>query len=185
MALEPQAALEQAVVNQLIASLELSLDLSENNCRRMFDGRPPSAYKLPFVAVWSHNDIGSQGDNTYLREIRGVEVTISIPIGMELPWDRRLNLRDRLEIYTNRIIEVVHKDCHDFYITNAAELLAEIDGASQPVGFRGVLTFLGSGRIQEVGPDWYHSKPGMGVTGIAQTTSFGRVTRIRELAFLT
>lgn len=176
--MEPQKALETATVNRL----RLSLGYSENECNRTFMGRPPPGWKLPFISVWSYGDVKNPGaENTFLREVRGIEVTVSIPIGEHVAYDRWVANQDDLEVRMNRIVEIIHLDCDTHWISNAAEELASLgDGTSHPVGFTKGLVFLGSGRVQEAGPSWWKAKRSSGVSGIVQQASFGLSTRIRN-----
>lgn len=182
MALQPQAALEQAVANALLASGQPNgSGYPESMCGRMFDGEPPARCGNIYVSVWYDGQRGSDM-RTCLDEHFGVYVTLSIRFTQ--PWDRIIIHRDDMECRANRIRALIHSDSLDFNISRAAGVLAGFDGAGQAVGFREALSFGGFDGIQPVGPDWFHAHPDSQVAqvGIAQRIRFGKSRRVQALA---
>lgn len=186
--MEPQAALETAVLNALKNSSHTCIRNAQ--IARMCDGRPRPVCGNVFISVWS--DGSRNGDvqrRTMLPEIMGVKVTATVRF--LVPFDRRVKHRDDLEEILNRVVEVVHKDLYDHAILNAANDLASLeapDPASQlPAGLVEALTFMNYEPVMEVGPDWFFTN--MEVQGfsekdfgLAQTVNFGQAARYRSLS---
>lgn len=191
MSLEPQNALEQAVVNLMQTSTGSGgLGYTSANCGRMFDGRPPPVHGLWFASVWydgqravSQNRSGS----TSLDEEHGVYVTVTF--SCVKPFDRWFEHRDELELKANDIRSAIHKDIYNNSIINAANTLAGFRSASATpsssnVGFFQGLRFDGMEMIQLVGPDWFNASVDSRrlQVGIAQRLRFRGAMRIQNLA---
>ena len=183
--LEPQAALEQAVVNLLTAgpSPGPGLGLPAAQVRRTWDGQPwPGAGKV-WYSVWS--DGGRRGDRQQTKLYDGFGLAVTVTVRCELSFDRWLAHRDDLERRLNAVTDFLAKDAWTYFVKNAAGALAGLDGAGQPVGFRSGLRFDGRGPVQPKGADWVHADPeeGQGLAlALAQTVNFGGVHRVRALA---
>lgn len=174
MSLEPQAAIESAVLRS-IRSIPGGRFTTKNS-DRMYNGEPPPASGPFFVAVWSGGGRQSTSD-TSLTEVFRLAVTVTIRA--EKPWDRWLAMRDELERMLNLVRAVVHVDCLNNKIQREASALMAADGTDQRVGFRDRLMLEGFDDAQHVGCDWFKADPensGPGDAGLAQTARFGGLT---------
>jgi hypothetical protein len=176
-----QAALEQAVVNALVASLGY---VEGKDVARCFDGRPHPKAGERWVSVWSDGRRESNS-RSCLDEVVGVNVTLTGRLSAA-PFDRWVTVRDDVEARLNRIRALVFLDTWNHGIINAAAALADLEASNQSaptkrVGYREALAFLGYDAWQEVGPDWFHAS-GDKVCGVAQTARFGRARRIQAMA---
>lgn len=187
MPLEPQAALETAVLNLLqTSSGSGGLGYTSANSGRLDKGMPPANCPPWFVCVW-HDGSRQAGPNARvcLDEYHAVFVTITVQLS--LPWDRWTTHRDALEAKVNDIRALVGKDAYNHVIVNAANTLAGYrtsqtpDGSSR-VGFCEALAFAGADAIVEAGPDWFHaavdSRPDL--CGLYQTLRFDRCRRTQD-----
>jgi hypothetical protein len=191
--LEPQAALEQAVVNFLRRSATSTpyagLAYKASECDRTYDAQPPPAVGDVFVSVWS--PLGRHG---VVKHTSGVEepytVMVTISLRATLPFDRWLRHRDDVERRANRVIDLIAPDALDYRVTREAAALAGFEqGASltAPIGWVEALNYEDMGDVEEVGPSWFQaeteSEPGMPV-GFALTVRFGGNRRVRKLSGL-
>lgn len=182
MALEPQAALEAAVL-ATIRSIPGEYRYDADNSGRMFDGEPKPVCGKVWVSVWSDLARRSNSD-TCLDEVYGVVVTITLRAS-QTPWDAWLGLRDELEARANRIRAAVHLDCLYNRIQRQASALMAADGAGQKVGFRERLKFEGLDGLQRVGPDWFKAELDhvtAADAGLALRLRFGGMRLIQTLA---
>lgn len=188
MPVEPQAALEQAVVNLMQASTGSGgLAYPSASCRRMLDGQPPPLCGLWFVSVWSDNRIDA-GPVMQTALDRYFSVSVTITVRLVQPFDRWLAHRDELAVKANDIVALVHEDRLNHVICNAANTLAGYRASGSPngtsvVGFCESLVFDGADAIQDVGPDWFHASLEQGERncGLAQRLRFGRCRHIQAL----
>jgi hypothetical protein len=180
MAMEPQAAIEEAVL-QTIRSVAGGRRYSTDNSRRMFDAEPPPVCGDVFVSVWHDLNRTSEMD-TCLNEVFGVNVTITLR--NRLPWDRQVELRDELEARANQIRAAVHVDCLMNSIQRQASALMGADGTGQRVGFRDRLMFQRLEGLQKVGPDWFKAELDRATAadaGLALTLRFHGLRLIQAL----
>lgn len=189
MALEPQAALEVAVLAQLrLSTGEGGLAYDPKFCGRRYKGYPPPLCPVWYAAVWSDLSVQS-GANRAMRsaldESHSVFVTITVPCSK--PFDRWIEHQDLLERKRNEIRAMVHGDAYDCRIANAANELAECRradlaaGATRPVGFWQGLAYEGADAIQECGPDWFQGDPEAArpMVGLAQRLRFSGACRMQ------
>lgn len=189
--LEPQAALEQACVDLMRASTtEGGLGLDRTQCGRAYDGQPPPACGLLYVAVWGRGDRGSvRQHNAAVEEEQSVMVTVTVRCS-QLPYDRWVEARDLLERWVNRVINLIAKDAYDYRATRRAATLAGYDqgvSTAQPIGWVEGLKYEDCGAVDEVGPSWFQSESESDMAasvGLAQTLRFGGNKRVRNLASL-
>ncbi len=194
MALEPQAALEQAVLQAILNAPALpGTDPSSTvgagyvpymlnrSAKRMFDGKPPPGCGNVFVSVW-YDGQRQQSSRNCLDEIMGVYVTTTIRFSQ--PADRWEKHRDDLEKRNNAIRALVHKDTLDYRIIRAAQALAGYvqNDPTHPQGWVEALCFDRFDAIQPAGPSWFRSDtPDSSEAGISQTIRFGKARRIQDL----
>lgn len=191
MALEPQAALETAVLNLLRRPADQGGGgFGDIFCGRRFDGRPPAVARGKFyLAVWSDGSVRS-GDSraqaTALDETYGLTVTATVE-GVQ-PFDRLVERRDELDRLINRVRAIVHRDVYANGVINEANELAGLrrgdDYGGGRVGFVRGLAYLGRDQVQEAGPDWFGGDPERGPVGLRQAARFGGATLIQSLATL-
>lgn len=182
MALQPQAALEEAVL-RTVRGLASGSRYGSDNSGRMYDGEPKPACGRLWVSVWGDLARRSESD-THLAETFSVFVTITLR-GGEQPWDAWLRLRDELELRANEIRAAVHIDCWNNRIQRLASSLMGADGAGQKVGFRERLKFEGLDAVQRVGPDWFKAsldRVSAADSGLALRLRFGGLKLIQALA---
>lgn len=173
--MEPQAALEQAACDYLLARLGETFGYTAKNLGRNFDGRPPPYSGLWYVSVWH---TGERSNNPsardYLDERHGLSVTLSYRV--QAPFDRRVVARDEMERRMNAVRAALHGDCSLWVVSNAAGELANIGHTlgRKGVGFIEGLQLTGLSEVNEVGPDWFQadSRQSASLTGFAQTASF-------------
>jgi len=185
--LQPQAALETAVLNALLAQAPAGLEYPASQCKRMYDGQPPPKAGNVFVSVWYDAQRGSLGQRTYLGELFGVYITLTLRF--VLPFDRWVQHRDDMEARANAIKVLICQDTWNYSIINAANTLAGFrnsgTGSTQaPVGWCEALVFQGFDPIQDVGPDWFHAHVEHAAernVGIAQRIKFGMAKRIQAI----
>lgn len=180
-ALEPQAALEQAVLEAIGAQLSYSAEQSG----RTFDGRPPARAGGVWVAVWgTGRRTPGKAMGTALDQVLDVMVTVSIRLS--LPFDRWVRHRDDLEARLNAIIAVVNRDRRDFSIARAANVLAGYRTASQvgasTVGFCEGLRWEETQAGREVGGEWFAAGGQGNKQGWAQTARFGGARHLQASA---
>lgn len=187
MALDPQAALEQACSDAIISAAPPA-GLSSYTTRsvgRTFDGQPPPLCGNYYVAIWSDNMRQSQS-RTSLDELFHVFITLTMRC--HLPYDRWIEHRDEMERRVNGIRALIHKDSLDFHVTRAANTLAGFTWSAvdtiKRVGWTEALAFDGLDPIQAVGPPWFHAHTDSTKVevGIAQRSRFGKSRRIQSLA---
>jgi hypothetical protein len=180
--LEPQDALEQAVLAAILAAGEPGgTAYPANQVKQMFDGTPEPRCGNVFVAVWSEGWRGSQS-RTSLDELFQVFVTVTIRCTQ--PFDRWLHHRQDLERRINRIRALIFSDMNNYNISNQASALAGYDQGAAPrtVGFREALAFDGCDRVETKGPDWFSAEAGDSrAVGLAQRIRFGRGRRVQAL----
>jgi len=188
--LQPQAALEQAVVNLLIRPVEVSkpgLGLAEAECGRTYDGQPPPRCGDVYYAVWSKS-----GRHSVQRHASGIEEVFTVLVTITLrtaryPFDRWLLPRDDLERRANAVVNLVATDALDYRISREADRLAGLDhgkSLTRPIGFVEALNYEDMSDIEEVGPSWFHAESESDVSeavGITQMLRFGGNKRIRSL----
>lgn len=174
MALEPQAAYEQAVVNAIRAQL----GYPESQCGRGLDGRPPPACGPVWVSVWGEGKRPADPPDDNLDERFGVNVTVTIRTAAA--WDRIIRHRDELEGRVNAIRALVQRDSLDHSLKNAANALAgrthSAADTARRVGFCEPLALEGIDAVRECGEDWFMAKSkakGGPPAGLAQTVRFG------------
>ena len=182
--LEPQAALEQAVVDLLRATPPAGLGLIPIQCERLYDGTPPARMGDFFAAVWYDGQRGSSGQRTHLSETFGVYVTLTVKF--TLPPDRWLRHRDFLEKKANAVKALVAPDAQDYRVVRAAAQRAGLrnpatGNTDRAVGWIEGLVFGGFDPIEVKGPDWF-SAEGHAVVGAAQRIKFGLARRVQGLA---
>jgi hypothetical protein len=183
MPLQPQQALETAVVNAVIAA-DLGYTALNGTIGRTFDDRPPPSCGEVYVAVWSDNSRESTA-RTCLDERFQLCVTITLRAS-KTPFDRRVQVRDDLELRMNQIRALVHGDSWNFGITNAANALADFgDSPTKRPRFAEALAFLGLDAIREVDASWFHARPSDQPAGVAQTARFGRSRRLQDMTLMT
>lgn len=185
--LNPQAALEQAVLAavQTVASDGYSYD--RVNSARMFDGQPPPRCGNVFLSVWYDGQRGTLGQRTYLSELFGVYLTLTLRFVQ--PFDRWVHHRDDMEARANALKVLICQDTWNYSIISAANTLAGFRSSGgpnlgAPVGWCEPLVFQGFDPIQDVGADWFHADPGRAGekdVGIAQRIKFGMAKRIQAL----
>ncbi len=179
--LEPQDALEAAVVNVILASgAPGGGEYPVSQVKQMFDGQPEPRAGNIFISVW-HDGRRASEMRTCLNEVFGVYVTLTIRCTQ--PFDRWLLHRQDLEKRLNTIRALIHRDSLNFFICRAAAALAGYDGTGQPVGFREALAFDGFDPIEVQGPSWFSAEPddARGV-GLSQRARFGKARRVQALA---
>jgi len=182
MAMEPQEALEEAVL-RTIRAIPGEFRYGTDNSGTTFDAEPPPACGDVWLSVWSDSARRSQS-KTCLDEVFGVRVTLTLR-GSHLPWDNWLRLRRELERRLNRVRASLHRDCYDSCVGRLASALLAADGTGQKVGFRDHLQFERAEGCRRVGPDWFKAdleRVGAGDSGVAQTLSFGGLRLIQALA---
>jgi len=181
MPLEPQAAIETAVLNTIRA---IPGDgYGAHNCDRMMNGEPPPACGAVWVSVW-HDLSRRSNSDTCLDEVYGCYVTITLRSTV-VPWAKRGPLKDELERRANRIRAAVHVDCLVNRIQREASALMAADGEGQKVGFRERLKFENFESLQEGGIQWFKGdveKPTAADAGLALTVRFGGLRLIQALA---
>lgn len=188
--LQPQAALEQAMVNLLLRPTEVDkpgLGLPQAMCGRTYDGQPPPRCGDVYYAVWSKS-----GRHGVVRHAVGIEEVYTVLVTITLrtsryPFDRWLVPRDDLEARANAVTNLVAKDALDYRISKEADRLAGLDhgrSVSRPIGFVEALNYEDMGDIEEVGPPWFHAESesdAAEAVGITQVLRFGGNKRIRSL----
>lgn len=186
--LSPQAALEQAVVNAIQAMTGGDFTYATDAyCRRMYDGHPPPLMGNYFVSVWYDARRDSSAKRTYLDELFGVYLTITLRFVQ--PFDRWLVHRDEMEARANALKVLICQDSYNYSIINAANILAGFRSsgqspASQPVGWCEALVFQGYDPMQEVGADWFRAhvnSTSLRDMGIAQRLKFGLARRVQSI----
>jgi hypothetical protein len=180
MPLEPQAAIETAVMRTILAIP--GEGYHDGNCARMLNGEPPPACGPVWVSVWHDLNRRSEMD-TCLNEVFGCYVTITLRSTV-MPWAKRVQLRDELERRANRIRAAVHVDCLVNRIQREASALMAADGEDQKVGFRERLKFENFEGLQEVGIQWFKGdveRPTAADAGLALTVRFGGLRLIQAL----
>lgn len=175
---EPQAALEQAVVDLLRAQLSLA----ERDCARTFDDRPHPRAGGVFYAVWSGGGHeAGRGLGTSLDRL--FEVNLTITVRCSLPFDRWLEHRDDLESRLDAVVARVNADRTTFAIVNQANTLAGYRPSNpagpRTVGFCEGLRWERTEDVQEVGPDWFGAH-GAKSQGLAQTARFGHARHVQS-----
>lgn len=175
--LEPQAALETAVRDLVRTRLHYPAGV----CGRTFDEHPPPFAGPHYVGVWSPADRDSS-QRACLDERLGLRVTLTLRVNV--PYDRKVELRDELERRLNAIRALLHQDSDSWLVIQEANKLAALAYAAgagvRGVGFCEGLMFEGFDSVQEVGGEWFQGqsqKPQ--VTGIQQTARFGRARRVQ------
>lgn len=189
--LEPQAALETAVVNSIVAGgAPGGAAYPASQVKRTGDGAPyPDAGNV-FVAVWSDNNRPNTGQKTRFEELFSVYVTISIRYTQ--PKDRWLSHRDDMEERANSIRALIGQDQLNFATINAANVLAGYRSSGDqvtvaPAGWVESLLWLGMDAIQQVQAEWFSAAPGSGqykYVGIAQRLKWGQAKRVNAVASL-
>lgn len=167
MSLEPQAALESAVLHFLtLDTVSGGLAYGAKFCGRRYKGYPPMLCPIWYAAVWGDGAVQSgtnRATRSALDETYSVYVTLTVPCS--LPFDRWIEHQDFLEEKRNRIRALIHEDAYNCAIINRANTLGEMrradlaSGATQPVGFWQGLAWDGADPIQEAGPDWFQGDP--------------------------
>jgi len=171
--LRPQAALETAVLNALVAQLEYT---AGSQVDRTFDERPAPRCGQFFVSVWAPGRRDSQS-RVALDEVHQVFVTVTVRA--KWPFDRSVAQRDQLEGLLDDIRAVIHQDPYNANIMAQANSLAGYDTAEAlDVGFVEGLAFLGLDDWQLVGGDWFHAQNAK-ECGIKQTARFGQARHIQ------
>lgn len=181
MALEPQAAVEEAVL-RAIRAIPGGLYTSKNS-GRMYDGEPPPACGGVWVSVWSDLSRESRSD-VMLDEFFNCSVTLTLR-SSQVPWDVWIRLRDDMERRLNQIRAVVHRDCLYNAIQREASALMASDGEDQRVGFRERLKYEGIQGVQHVGPNWFKAEVDRATeadSGLACTVRFGGLRLTQALA---
>ena len=178
MALEPQAALEQAVLAAIQAAPLGGFTWTSYNSGRTFDGEPPPRCGNYWLSIWSRGDRTSEA-KTSLNEMFKVFATLTIRATQ--PYDRLLAHRDDLEAKLNRISALIHQDVWSYTVSRAADTLASLDGSGQPVGYREGLMFEGYDPVELKGGAWFHADPAKTEVGLAQTARFGKCRRVRAV----
>lgn len=186
--LQPQAALEQATLNALLASGAPGGGvIPASQCSRMFDGQPPARCGTVFYAVWSDAARRNEGHKTSYSELFNVSITVTIRLAQ--PADRWLIHRDDLEARVNAAVFLIGQDQQNFSIVNAANALAGFRSSGGPAtgappGWVESLLFAGLEAVKVIGPDWFQAatdsdsgKP----SGIAQRIRFEGARRIRGI----
>lgn len=199
--LQSQAALEMAVLNAILQAGPMNgyPAYTKANAKRMFDGQPPPSGLGPvFVSVWYDGQRQADG-RTKLDEQFGVYVTLTLRTS-HLPYDQWVNARDEMEARLNAIRVLIHQDCWNYAISNAANALAGFRVSSNPtvtlpatvglpVGFAEGLAFTGFSTVETKGPDWFSAEPpkqgGKIEVGIAQTARFAKARRVQAVTTAT
>ena len=170
-------ALLQATLNHLRDTLSLDASTSEV----MPTGKPPAFAGEVFYTV--HPGTVSNQDVHCLDEQYSLDVTITLRSG-KVPTDRvgtELLLAEDDGIYDRA--DAVRAAIHMRYVglMNDAntDLTASVNGFVEP------LVFLGYGRVQEQGGNWFGGKGGPGSAGISLTLSFGRARRAQTIESMT
>ena len=184
----PQAALEKACVNLMLASPSAGgLGYGEMFCKRMFDGQPPSLCGQWFASVWSPGSVrAGPSVSTSLDQYRPLMVTITVRFTK--PFDQWLTHRDFLEQKANDVVALIHRDSLNRVITNAANILANYRPSNAPDGVRAIgfvegLQWEDTGAIVDQGPQWFHAKADdVTAVGISQDIRFGKSRRIQNKA---
>ena len=178
MAVEPQVALEQAV----LAMLRNQLGYTAKNSGRTWQGEPPPMAPNVFVSVW-HDGSRQCQSKSALDELHGVYVTVTVRTD-DLPWDRWVEHRDVLEARLNAIVALLQKDCNDARVMRAANALGGLDGQGQQIGFRVPLQCAAFDAVMTKGADWFKADLEEGgdlPSGLAQTVRFRGPQRIRNI----
>lgn len=180
MAMEPQAAIEAAVLRTIRAIPGAGYDT--HNSGRTFNEEPPPRCGSSWVSVWHDLSRRSEMD-TCLNEVFGCYVTITMRSGAE-PWDYWVRLRDEIERRGNEIRAAVHVDCLFGRIQREASALMGADGSNQRIGFRDRLAFQDFAGLRKVGPDWFKAdleRISAADAGLALTLRFGGLRLIQAL----
>lgn len=170
--LQPQAALEQAAVDAIRATLGYTAD----QCGRCFDGRPPPRCGAVYASVWSDGAVSSKS-RVSLDQTRGIRVTVTRRLN--LPFDRWLEHRDEVDARLQAIVALIQRDSLNFAITNAANVLANYGpGNTTRVTFAEALAYDRTEPWREVGGEWFWAGTAKDA-GIAQTALFGKSRSIQ------
>lgn len=180
-----QRTLALAVRDRIRAALGLTQDAVEV----MLDGMPPPWCGEQFIAVHPGEWFG-QSDDDDLDERVGISVTVTrrSPYapqdeqGVEV-WSRA---QDGLDVTLRKVVAAVHKS---YAVMNAANALLPTSTTAGvgPDGYVEPLLFLGGGRPEPKGPEWFSAEgyDGPGRTanaGVAQTLTFGGARRVQTRA---
>ena len=174
--LEPQAALETAVVNAVLAG---GLGYLAPQVVRTFDGRPPPSCGPIFLAVWSGGGRRRGNSSDGLDQYFGVNVTLTLRTVQ--PFDRSIRHRDDVENRLNDVVALVHQDRYAHSIILAANAMAGYRQASvvdptKHVGFCQALGWAGTDDCREVGGEWFLSQSAKHA-GVTQTAHFDGARR--------
>lgn len=193
MPLQPQAALETAVLDALRTATDADpagLGYTSAFSGRSVDGRPAPLCGEYYAAVWHDGSRqAGRGVLTSLDEVHGVYVTLTVRTG-RLPWDRWAELRDRLESLANAVQRLVHSDAWGYRIVGAANTLAGYRDAGTPganvaaAGFAEPLRWEGTDAVSPEGPDHFHadlSRPSAADVGLSQRVRFGGCRRVQAI----
>lgn len=179
--LQPQAALESAVVDALRASLKIS----DRDCGRVvLKGLPPPRMGPKYVAVWGGGG-KKPGSSMALDQILSVMVTVTVRLTQ--PYDRAHVHRDELELLCNQVVNAVSVDRNTFAISTAANAYAGFRASGSPdsvsdAGFCEPLVWQGTDDTIMAGPDWFHGhiEKGDMDCGLYQTVRFSGARLIKD-----
>lgn len=183
--LQPQAALETAVVNAILAA-DLSGGYTSATVKRTWNGEPDARAGNVFVSVWSGGSRQpDRAKRTALDERFSLAVTITVRCSR--PRDQWVIHRDDIECRLNAIRALIQQDALSNTILNAANVLAGYRNAgssppyTSPVGFCEALCWEGTDDVQEANSSWFSAKADKG-EALHQTARFGQARRIQAIA---
>lgn len=150
------------------------LDLADTECEVMFDGQPPPACGERFVAIHAGSWTNRGGYSLGREDVVGVEVTVTRRVAFT-PRDRPfVALRTASNALDRLVDQIIAKLHMNYAVTNATNL--SLGGAVN--GYIVPLVFLGCGRPEPKGPDWFSSDAeSTTAVGVTRTISFGEAQR--------